>query len=101
VTAPAQRRPLQPGPCDECGQPIIWAYTANGNPMPVDAKPSDNGNVLLDARHPDHRGRPAAGVLGAQAAAGARDRGQELRTHHRLTCTHPERWARKTRKARR
>lgn len=94
----APTRPLKQSPCDECGKPLIWAYTAK-TVMPVDAAPDPNGNVLLDAVHPDPKGRPYAGVLGPQAAAGARDNGQDLRTHHRLTCTHPERWTRKTRKA--
>lgn len=78
-----------------CGQPIIWTRTATGKLMPVDAPPCPSGNVLVDPRQRDPDGRPYGGVLGAVAANAAHQAGRELRTHHRLSCTHPEQWARR------
>lgn len=82
-------------PCDiaGCAQPIIWTLTTSGRLMPVDADPTPAGNVLLDPSATGPHGHPYAGVLGPAAAAAARQAGQPLRTHHRLSCTHPEQWA--------
>lgn len=33
--------------CRSCKAPIIWAYSEAGNPMPIDAEPSDDGNIEL------------------------------------------------------
>jgi hypothetical protein len=33
--------------CRACQAPIVWATTSAGKNMPVDAEPSDDGNVLL------------------------------------------------------
>ena len=33
--------------CRSCGAPIMWAMTGRGKTMPVDAAPSDGGNVTL------------------------------------------------------
>jgi hypothetical protein len=33
--------------CRSCGASITWALTVNGKRMPVDAEPSENGNVEL------------------------------------------------------
>lgn len=33
--------------CRSCGAPIIWARTVNGKAMPLDAEPTDAGNVSL------------------------------------------------------
>ncbi len=32
-------------PCKSCGAPILWTVTAAGRRMPVDAEPSDIGNI--------------------------------------------------------
>lgn len=34
--------------CSTCGAPILWAKTAKGKPMPLDAEPRDDGNVVLE-----------------------------------------------------
>lgn len=88
-------------PCDVagCRQPIIWTRTTTGKLMPVDAEPTSAGNILLDPSQTDPDGRPYAGVLGPAAGNAAYAAGKELRTHHRLTCTHPEQWARQARRA--
>jgi hypothetical protein len=33
--------------CRSCGAEIIWAKTKSGKAMPIDAKPSPNGNLVL------------------------------------------------------
>lgn len=33
--------------CKSCGASILWAKTDTGKSMPVDAEPTDDGNVLL------------------------------------------------------
>ncbi|MEU5848960.1 hypothetical protein [Saccharopolyspora shandongensis] len=79
-------------PCPDCDEPIVWATTAKGVSMPVDAEPVNGGNVLLSV---GSRG-VHAGVLGVNQAAGARDRGQPLYQHHRLSCPRAYRWARRS-----
>ncbi|MGW5647541.1 hypothetical protein [Saccharopolyspora sp. NPDC003762] len=78
-------------PCPDCRGPIVWATTAKGVPMPVDAEPAAAGNVLLSV---DSQG-VHAGVLATNQAAGARDRGQPLHQHHRLSCPYAHKWARR------
>ena len=38
--------------CKSCGARIIWAITGNGKKMPVDAKPTDKGNIVLEGEEP-------------------------------------------------
>ena len=33
--------------CRSCGAEIVWAVTASGRNMPVDAAPSDDGTITL------------------------------------------------------
>ena len=33
--------------CRTCGAPVLWVTTFHGNPMPLDAEPSDKGNIVL------------------------------------------------------
>jgi hypothetical protein len=33
--------------CRSCGKEVIWVRTNTGKTMPVDSKPSPDGNVLL------------------------------------------------------
>lgn len=91
-----KRRAVDIAACDVagCAQPIIWTRTVKGNVMPVDADPSPAGNILLDTTHRDPDGRPYAGVLSPGQRNAAHAAGAELRTHHALSCTHPEQWHR-------
>lgn len=80
-------------PCDFCKKPIVWAQpsTPGGKPMPVDADPSADGNVLLAecARGVQYV------VLGTPAKrATYRDAGWPLRLHHRLSCPYAGDWNR-------
>lgn len=40
-------------PCTGCGQPLIWAYTPNGKPMPLDPDPVPpaRGTYVVDGKH--------------------------------------------------
>lgn len=81
-------------PCNHCRAPILWARTTGDRLMPIDADPHPDGNVLVD----DAGGHLVAGVLSPNQAAGARDRGQLLYRHHKLTCPHADRWCRPDRR---
>jgi hypothetical protein len=35
--------------CKSCNAPIRWEKTANGKSVPLDAKPVENGNVVVRA----------------------------------------------------
>lgn len=39
-----------PGRCRSCGAPILWATTASGRKMPVDAEPVADGTLVLRER---------------------------------------------------
>jgi hypothetical protein len=69
--------------CKRCKQPILWALTANGRPMPLDAEPDPKGNVKLS----EQRGTtPRAAVLGGTARDEAAERGEQLYMPHHATC---------------
>lgn len=74
----------EPQPCNYCGETILWLRTRTDAYMPVDAQPSENGNVL--------RQGDRAGVLGKNQAAAARASGAELRVHHAVSCPHAPKW---------
>lgn len=69
--------------CKTCQAEIVWAVTANGKAMPVDAAPAENGNVRLVERGPGQA--PSAEVLGPLERELADDR-DELRWPHHATC---------------
>lgn len=86
------RRTLKVEPCDHCAEPIVWARTDHSR-MPVDANPSERGNVLL---RPGLLPEPRAHVLGSTAAAaGARDDGQDTYLHHAVSCPFAHAWNRR------
>lgn len=37
----------QPSKCSSCGAAILWLNTAKGKSMPVDAEPSEGGNIRI------------------------------------------------------
>lgn len=37
----------QRGECRSCRRPILWVRTESGKPMPLDAKPRPDGNVVV------------------------------------------------------
>jgi len=64
--------------CSACGAPVVWATTAGGKRIPLDAAPDPDGNVLLLSDG-------TCSVVG-QSKAGAR----RWIAHH-ATCTAVER----------
>lgn len=37
--------------CKSCGASIFWALTPEGRSIPIDQKPVDGGNIVLDENH--------------------------------------------------
>lgn len=68
--------------CRVCPAAIIWAVTANGKAMPVDAEPADGGNVKLTPTSPGQA--PRADVLGPMEVALEPD--GSLHWPHHATC---------------
>jgi hypothetical protein len=81
--------------CNSCSAPVIWARTTNGKSMPVDAEPTEQGNVELlplvaGVRTPE-------AVVHPQHPLGA----GPLRTSHFATCPHADQWRSKVKARRR
>jgi hypothetical protein len=75
----------QPKACRSCGAAIFWAKNdATGRSMPVDAEPSEKGNVQLV----DRGGSVIAKVLGPEEARQVRDSNWALRGVHVLRMPH-------------
>lgn len=87
------------GRCKSCSAEVLWAASAAGELMPVNAKPTTAGNVVLTIQpggtKPD---RLVAGVLNRGQAAGARDRGVRLHTSHFVDCPNAGRHRRRGRR---
>lgn len=73
--------------CRSCGKPIVWATTVHGKAMPVDAAPTENGNVVLT---PSPVG-PTAEIASAELRATAEGIGVPLYTSHFATCRFADR----------
>lgn len=53
--------------CRACSKPIRWARTTNDRAIPLDAEPTDDGNVVLEypaGSSAGGTGAPVAHVLG-------------------------------------
>ena len=70
--------------CRSCGAEIVWAVTATGKRMPVDAATHPDGNVQLDRDH--------ATVLGPLDRLFAADQGADLHMPHHATCPDANDW---------
>lgn len=68
--------------CRSCGAEIVWAVTDVGKKMPVNAAPSERGNVILRREG----GRVSAEVVGEKRAG--------LRVSHFTTCPNAGNWRR-------
>lgn len=69
--------------CESCGAEIWWAHTSNGEWMPVDAAPVENGNLWLERDE-------QAQIVRVHYASKARPRPEGKRAFcaHFVTCTH-------------
>lgn len=80
--------------CRSCNAGVIWAVTAGGKTMPVDAVPSEGGNVRLT---PLPGGGATAAVI-STATIAAETSGlfpsglPPLRTSHFVTCPNADEW---------
>lgn len=77
--------------CRSCHGQIIWARTVNGRPMPVDAEPAANGNVILVATQRYQAQPPTAKVLGREEAA---EHAGALYVSHFASCPQRTAWRR-------
>ena len=66
--------------CRSCGASIMWCATPSGKSMPVDAEPSDRGNMVVE------NGRVTA-VVASDAVEEMRSHGYKLHTSHFATCS--------------
>lgn len=73
------------GECRFCGRPVIWAQTAAGRRMPVDAEPNPAGNVALVSLSGAATDRPLAMVLHTEFAR-ASTPDEVIHTSHMKTC---------------
>ena len=69
--------------CNSCGAPIVWAETITGRRMPLDLKPTMDGNIILGTRHEQ---APLALVQTAQSLARLQAKGEKLYTSHFASC---------------
>lgn len=69
--------------CTACGEPIRWERTRNGKPIPLDAHPTPDGNVLRGKM----AGQDCAEVLSGGPLEDAREHGADLYMPHHATCT--------------
>ena len=69
--------------CGSCGAEVIWADTITGRRMPLDAKPTKDGNIILGTRHGQP---PLALVQTAQTLERLKAKGERLYTSHFATC---------------
>lgn len=77
--------------CRTCFQPIIWAETDRGKPMPVDAEPPlSGGTIALVDRGRDCK--PLARVLTTRELTGTAFGRTDLRTSHFTRCPQSDRW---------
>ena len=65
--------------CRSCNARIIWTKGSTGRANPVDAEPSEKGNIQILAEG-------TAVYLKADEAEAARQRGEKLHLSHFATC---------------
>ena len=76
--------------CRSCRAKIVWAETLKGKRIPLDAKPSEQGNIMLHERG-THR-PPLALIVSKEQREGTQLR---LFTSHFVTCPHADKWRHK------
>lgn len=68
--------------CRNCGKAVYWCKTNTGKIMPVDAEPSEDGNIILERNALGQ----VANVLNLADLATARAQGKRLHKSHFVTC---------------
>lgn len=75
--------------CRSCGAELLWAFTATGSRMPLNAEPSDAGNVVLSV---GPTGQREATVI---VEGDPRGDSQALYIPHHAVCPDGKKWRRK------
>jgi hypothetical protein len=75
--------------CRSCGAAIIWSETIHGRRMPLDTKPTLEGNIILGFRHQQ---APLALIQTEQALAPLRAKHEKLFVSHFVTCPQASGW---------
>ena len=76
--------------CASCGADITWAMTEAGKAIPIDTKPTPDGNITLHT--PDGGGRPIAVVeIRGQTVLGM-DPDEPRYTTHFTSCPDSAQW---------
>ncbi len=79
--------------CRSCGAAIIWAITARGVRMPLDAMPDPaKGNQIIELDAPEGIDGPQ--TWRCRAASMLLDAGQDRYMPHHATCPDGRRWRR-------
>lgn len=68
--------------CRACGAGIRWARTTAGKAIPLDAEPTDAGNVILEYGAVDDAAGSAAGGTGSPTAHVIGSKGLPLELSH-------------------
>ena len=83
--------------CRACSAPIFFARTAHSERMPVDAKPTADGNLAVTPSADSEL--PTAVVLRPAQAAGMRAAGQPTYTSHFAGCPKADEFRKRARNA--
>lgn len=74
--------------CKSCGAPIYWAESSSGTPIPIDAEPTERGNITLTV---NSIGRLRAKVWWVTHEIPAKFDGKRRESHF-VTCPEADRW---------
>lgn len=74
--------------CKSCSAPVLWVIMPSGKRNPLDAEPSDKGNVRARALQTrgEMNGHTQGVVLKGPALEEARAAGEQLYVSHFATC---------------
>ncbi|MGW0043453.1 hypothetical protein [Rhodococcus sp. NPDC003348] len=75
-------------PCRSCRAEIVWTTTRDGNLMPVNARPSNAGNVAIQKAGTVLH----AGVVPPRQARAMRAAGVDLYLSHHVDCPDADQW---------
>lgn len=74
-------------PCRSCGQPMVWVETIYGKRIPLDAQPSEKGNIVVVNGIAIYISGPKRE---GEAREGAERAGLRLYTSHFSSCPNAE-----------
>jgi len=80
--------------CRSCGAKILWAVTEKGKRMPLDAEPSEAGNIFLQHR-PNQNPLAVYTTEEQRKATKGTLMEHRLFTSHFATCPQAKKWRKK------